>query len=195
MSVDERVRELEQLRDRVAGVMNLPAGTTDDQIVAAAFNAYGAAHPEGPGSDDRAELERLRGALERAEDALAEADQTQQRSDDQRGDTRDGVMQAIVEAGLAGYVCDDDDLPDMVRHALTAAKKLAQPALWTYNDRGEPESQAAPVDWAPRFRAASAAASQEGFDALAAHFAEAAEYLQLPGRAEAVERALIGEEA
>lgn len=142
-----------------------------------------------------AEYDRRAAEIERLGDALAEADQTQQRSDDQRGDTRDGVMAAIVEAGLAPHVCDDDDLPDMVRHALAAAKKLAQPALWTYNDRGEAENQAAPVDWAPRFRAASAAASQEGFDALAAHFAEAAEYLQLPGRAEAVERALIGEDA
>jgi hypothetical protein len=47
--------ELERLRDRVAGALNLPPGASDDRLVAAAFNAYGAAHPEGPGSDLRAE--------------------------------------------------------------------------------------------------------------------------------------------
>jgi hypothetical protein len=67
--------------------------------------------------------------LERLADALAEADQEQTRADDRTGDTRDGVMAAIEAAGLAPHVCDDDDLPDMVRHALAAAKKLAQPAL------------------------------------------------------------------
>lgn len=80
--------------------------------------------------------------LERLADALAEADQEQTRTDDRNGDTRDGVMAAIVEAGLAPHVCDDDDLPDMVRHALTAAKKLAQPALWTYTASGEADNQA-----------------------------------------------------
>lgn len=87
-----------------------------------------------------AEYDKQLRKLERAEDALAEADQRQTRTDDQIGETRDAVMAAIEEAGLAPHVCDDDDLPDMVRHALAAAKKLAQPALWTYNDHGQPET-------------------------------------------------------
>lgn len=83
-----------------------------------------------------AEYDRRGAEIERLGDALAEADQLQQRTDDQIGETRGGVMAAIVAAGLAPHVCDDDDLPDMVRHALTAAKKLAQPALWTYSEDG-----------------------------------------------------------
>ena len=90
-----------------------------------------------------AECDRRGAEIERLGDALAEADQEQTRTDDRAGNTRDGVMAAIVAAGLAPHVCDDDDLPDMVRHALTAAKKLAQPALWTYDDRGEAENQVA----------------------------------------------------
>jgi hypothetical protein len=81
-----------------------------------------------------AAYDRRGSEIERLGDALAAADQEQTRTDDQIGETRDGVMAAIEAAGLAPHVCDDDDLPDMVRHAITAAKKLAQPALWTYND-------------------------------------------------------------
>lgn len=75
------------------------------------------------------EYDRRAAEIERLGDALAEADQEQIRTDDRIGETRDGVMAAIEAAGLAPHVCDDDDLPDMVRHALTAAKQLAQPSL------------------------------------------------------------------
>lgn len=91
-------------------------------------------------------LDRQASEVERLGDALyaanARTDQVLADLSGELGQARDGVMVAIAEAGVAPYVCDDDDLPDMVRHALTAAKKLAQPALWTYNDRGEPENQA-----------------------------------------------------
>jgi hypothetical protein len=49
------------------------------------------------------------------------------------------------------------------------------------------------VDWSARFRAAADEAKREGFDAVAAHLGEAAEYMRLPGRAEAVGQALAGE--
>lgn len=51
----------------------------------------------------------------------------------------------------------------------------------------------APVDWPARLKHAAEAAKRQGFDALAAHLAEAAEYLRLPGRVEAIGRALGGE--
>lgn len=65
--------------------------------------------------DAAAELERLRDQVTKQEE--------------QQTHTEGCVMDEIAGAGLAGHVCDDDDLPDMVRHALDAAKQLAQPAL------------------------------------------------------------------
>jgi hypothetical protein len=54
------------------------------------------------------------------------------------------------------------------------------------------EVQDTPVDWPARFRAAAEVAQREGFDALAAHLAEVAEYLALPGRGEAIGQVLLG---
>ena len=43
--------------------------------------------------------------------------------DAQIGSVRDGVMQAIYDAGVHTEVCDDDSVPDMVRAALDAVAR------------------------------------------------------------------------
>lgn len=62
-----------------------------------------------------AEVRALRADLKVTDAAAATAE-------DQLGDLRDGVLTAIVEAGLASAVCEDDPLPYSVGKALKAAR-------------------------------------------------------------------------
>lgn len=99
---DERGRELERLR----ALMTPPVDPM--QVV-----ALGQA---------RELIRALDARVDALEHTQAQMDADATAADEHYGAARDGVLREIVAAGLHTYVCEDDDLPDIVRHALAAAR-------------------------------------------------------------------------